>query len=105
MAMTNPVSPELLGRLLDEFGGTLVLYARRWTNQAEDCVQEALVELARQERTPDNPVAWLFRVVRNRALSAVRQSKRRERREVAAAEMFLARPANDTPALAGEIGE
>jgi RNA polymerase sigma factor (sigma-70 family) len=73
------VTPELLGRLLDEHGGALALYATQWTENADDCVQEALIELARQPRTPASPVAWLYRVVRNRAISEFRSSRRRER--------------------------
>ena len=38
----------------------------------EDSVQEAFVELSRQRTLPRQPVAWLFRVVRNRAISAAR---------------------------------
>jgi len=75
------VTPELLGRLLDEQGGALALYAAQWTENADDCVQEALIELARQPRVPASPVAWLYRVVRNRAISQFRSARRRERRE------------------------
>jgi RNA polymerase sigma factor (sigma-70 family) len=75
------VTPELLGRLLDEQGGALALYAAQWTDAADDCVQEALIELAAQRELPANPVAWLYRVVRNRAISQYRSSRRRERRE------------------------
>jgi RNA polymerase sigma-70 factor (ECF subfamily) len=75
------VTPELLGRLLDEQGGALALYAAQWTENADDCVQEALIELARQPRVPASPVAWLYRVVRNRAISQYRSARRRERCE------------------------
>lgn len=79
--MEDRVTPELLGRLLDEHGGALALFATQWTDSADDCVQEALIELARQPRVPPNPAAWLFRVVRNRAISQWRAERRRERRE------------------------
>jgi len=75
------VTPELLGRLLDEQGGALALYAAQWTDAADDCVQEALIELAGQRDLPANPVAWLYRVVRNRAISQFRSARRREHRE------------------------
>jgi RNA polymerase sigma-70 factor (ECF subfamily) len=75
------VTPELLGRLLDEQGGALALYAAQWSDAADDCVQEALIELAAQRELPANPVAWLYRVVRNRAISHWRSSRRREQRE------------------------
>jgi RNA polymerase sigma-70 factor (ECF subfamily) len=74
------VTPELLGRLLDEHGGALALYAAQWTSDADDCVQQALIELARQPRVPDCPVAWLYRVTRNRAISEFRSARRRDQR-------------------------
>lgn len=83
------MTPELLGRLLDEHGGALALYAAQWTEAADDCVQEALIELARQPRVPASPVAWLYRVVRNRAISQYRSAARRERREQFAARLRL----------------
>jgi RNA polymerase sigma-70 factor (ECF subfamily) len=79
--MDDRATPELLGRLLDEQAGALALFAAQWTANADDCVQEALIELARQPRLPKNPVAWLYRVVRNRAISQNRSAQRRERRE------------------------
>ena len=85
--MSPGITPELLGRLLDEQGPALALYARTWTDAADDCVQEALIELARQRPVPENPVAWLFRVVRNRAISRARSARRRERHELEAGEL------------------
>jgi RNA polymerase sigma-70 factor (ECF subfamily) len=79
--MADGISPELLGRLLDEQGGALALFAAQWTDAPDDCVQEALIELARQRPVPDSPIAWLFRVVRNRAISRARSARRRERHE------------------------
>ena len=70
--MTSPVTPELLGRLLDEHGGALVLFAAQWTATPDDCLQEALVEFVKQPTLPHNPAAWLFRVVRNRAIEGAR---------------------------------
>jgi RNA polymerase sigma-70 factor (ECF subfamily) len=87
--MADGISPELLGRLLDEQGGALALFASQWTDAADDCVQEALIELARQQRVPDSPVAWLFSVVRNRAISRARSARRRERHESRAGQWKL----------------
>ena len=89
--MPNPgrITPELLGRLLDEQGGALALYAAQWTDAADDCVQEALIELARQPAVPRNVVAWLYRVVRNRAISDFRASRRRMQREELAGRLRL----------------
>ncbi len=82
----NRAGPELLTKLLDEHAAALVLYARQWCRTPEDVVQEALVELARQAAVPDNVVGWLYRVVRNGAISAARSEARRSRRETLAAE-------------------
>jgi RNA polymerase sigma-70 factor (ECF subfamily) len=77
--------PRLLADLLDRLGGPLQLYARQWCTSAEDVVQEALVELAGQREWPANPAAWLFRVVRNRAISHGRAVQARRKYEEAAA--------------------
>lgn len=79
------VTAELLGRLLDEHAAALELYARGWCDSPEDVVQEAFLKLAAQGRLPENPAAWLYRVVRNGAVSASRSADRRRRHESAAA--------------------
>lgn len=79
------MGPELLGRLLDEHGDALTLYARGWCDAPEDVVQEALVQLMRQPRPPERIVPWLYRVVRNGAISAARAAGRRRRHESLAA--------------------
>ena len=76
-----------IARLMDRHGRALVYYASQWTASAEDCVQEAFVELARRRSEPERVAAWLFRVVRNRALNAARAERRRRRHERAAAEL------------------
>jgi RNA polymerase sigma factor (sigma-70 family) len=86
MVMSMPgVGPELLGRLVDAHAAALVLYARQWCAAPEDVVQEAFLKLAAQRTAPDNPVPWLYRVVRNAALSAARSDRRRQRHEAVAA--------------------
>jgi RNA polymerase sigma factor (sigma-70 family) len=77
--------PELLARLLDEYGATFVLYARQWCHTPEDVVQEAFLQLMRETNEPANVVGWMFRVVRNSAISAGRSESRRVRHEAAAA--------------------
>jgi RNA polymerase sigma-70 factor (ECF subfamily) len=79
------MGPERLGRLLDGHAATLTLFARQWCATPEDVVQEAFVKLAALRAPPDNPVAWLYRAVRNGALSAARAGRRRRRHEAAAA--------------------
>ena len=84
--MNGTIDSELLGRLLDEHGPALALYAAQWTDAADDCVQEALVELARQAAVPEHVVAWLYRVVKHRALNAARSAMRRRKREAETSE-------------------
>jgi RNA polymerase sigma-70 factor (ECF subfamily) len=79
------MSPALLGELLDRHGAALVLFARQFCATPEDVVQEAFVQLARQPNAPDQPAAWLYRVVRNGAISAGRGEQRRRKHEAAAA--------------------
>lgn len=81
----NAPGPELLGRLLDEHAPALTLFARQWCSTPDDVVQEAFLQLARQQECPREPAAWLYRVVRNGAISAGRAESRRRRHETAAA--------------------
>ena len=81
----NILSPEAVTQLWDEHSTALVLYARQWCDGPEDVVQEAFLLLVRQVAAPDNPVGWLYRVVRNRAINAARSRGRKSRRETAAA--------------------
>jgi RNA polymerase sigma factor (sigma-70 family) len=83
--MAEPVDARMIADLLDRHAAALALYAAQWTAAADDCVQEALIELARQPSAPENPAAWLYRVVRNRALNAARAARRRTAHEQAAA--------------------
>jgi RNA polymerase sigma-70 factor (ECF subfamily) len=82
----SALGPEFLGRLLDRHAAALELYARQLCGCPEDVVQEALIELVGQPRVPDNVVAWLYRVVRNKAISASRSAQRRQRHETEAAD-------------------
>jgi RNA polymerase sigma factor (sigma-70 family) len=78
------ISPELVARLFDQHAAALELFAARWCTAPADIVQEAYMQLVRQARVPDRPVAWLYRVVKNGALSAARGDNRRQRTEQAA---------------------
>src|SRR5262249_3256516 len=73
------MGPDQLGRLVDDHVAALVLYARQWCSAPEDVVQEAFIKLA--AHNPKKPVPWLYKVVRNAALSAARSARRRERQE------------------------
>jgi RNA polymerase sigma-70 factor (ECF subfamily) len=79
------MSPEQLGRLIDAHAAALVLYARQWCASPEDVVQEAFVKLAARASPPDPVLPWMYRVVRNGALSARRAEERRRRHETHAA--------------------
>lgn len=59
----------------------LVLLARQWCHCPEDVVQEAFLKLSSAVPEPNNPAAWLFRVVRNAAISAGRSERRRGKHE------------------------
>jgi RNA polymerase sigma factor (sigma-70 family) len=61
----------------------LALYARQWLDaaSAEDVVQEALTALLSQRCMPDDPIAWMYRAVRNAAIDHARSASRRKRRE------------------------
>jgi RNA polymerase sigma factor (sigma-70 family) len=80
------MSPDFLGRLVDEHGPALALYARQWCAVAEDVVQQAFLKLVTLQQPPANVVPWLYRVVRNAAISAARAAQRRQRHETAAAQ-------------------
>src|SRR5271157_5882813 len=79
------MDPDLLGNLLDQHAAALELFARQWCDVPEDVVQDAFLKLAARRALPDNPAAWLFRVVRNGAIEAGQAARRRKRYETAAA--------------------
>ena len=75
------IGPDILGRLYDEYAPALLLYARQWSANPEDIVQDAFIALARQRVAPDQILPWLYRVVRHGALVANRGDRRRQQRE------------------------
>ncbi len=85
--MANWVSAAWITSLLDEHSAALELFASQWTDVPEDCVQLAVLELTRQPAPPHNVSAWLFHVVRLRAISANRSASRRRRHEALAARL------------------
>jgi RNA polymerase sigma factor (sigma-70 family) len=78
------MTPRHLAVLIDRHGPALVLFARQWCGTPEDVVQDAFLKLVSLGRPPDDPAAWLYRVVRNAALDAAKADRRRQRREVIA---------------------
>lgn len=79
------MSARQLADLIDMHAATLALFARQWCSAAEDVVQEAFCKLAGQKTWPADPLAWLYRVVRNGAIDAGKAERRRKRREAAVA--------------------
>lgn len=76
---------EKLAELTGEHAARLVLFARQRSATPEDVVQEALLKLFQQQPWPGDPVAWLYRVVRNLSFNANRSRTRRSDHEAAAA--------------------
>jgi RNA polymerase sigma factor (sigma-70 family) len=76
------MDPEHLARWFDAHSQRLVLYARHWLSddQAQDAVQVAFARLMGQLRTPRDVQAWLFRTVRNEALTRLRRRECHARR-------------------------
>lgn len=83
--MTRITEPEL-EQLVAAIGGSLVLFARQWCDCPDDALQEALLELATKDPAPSAPKAWLFRVVRNKAMNLARAERRRVKYESASAD-------------------
>ena len=75
------MDPRLLADWIERLAPGLVLFARQRCVAAEDVVQDGFVQLARQNRPPDDVRAWLYRVVRNEVLMLGRGEARRRRRE------------------------
>lgn len=84
--MPGPIDARVIAEYFERHAAALEFYASQWTQAAADCVQEAYLEFARLPELPPDPAAWLFRVVRNRALNAARAARRRTVHEQTAAE-------------------
>ncbi|MCI0459299.1 MAG: sigma-70 family RNA polymerase sigma factor [Gemmataceae bacterium] len=83
------MGPDELGRLIDRHAPALALYARQWCAAPEDVVQEAFLKLVGQKQPPRDVLAWLYRVVRNSALSSARSERRRRHHESVAGERVV----------------
>lgn len=79
------MSARRLARLIDAHSAALALFARQWCGSPDDAVQDAFCKLATADPWPDDPAAWLFRVVKNAALDIGKAERRRKRREGAVA--------------------
>lgn len=75
------ISAQELAQIWRDKSASLALLARSIGDWHEDSVQEAFLRLAIENPKPNDPVAWLFRVVRNQAISFRRSHRRRVDRE------------------------
>lgn len=90
-----PLSAIQLAELIDTHAAALRLWAGRCCPSPDDAVQDAFCRLVTQNPLPEQPVAWLYRAVRNAAISQSRAEGRRRRYEQQASvrEPYLADPA------------
>jgi len=77
--------PDELNQLVASHAASLGLYARQWSSEPSDVVQESILELIKQSLRPIDPVAWLYTVVRSRAINSARSDARRRNHERRAA--------------------
>ena len=75
------MTAQLLSRLFAEHGSALELFARQYCDCPEDVVQHAFLKLANARTAPADAVPYLYRMVRNRAISVARSEARRQSRE------------------------
>lgn len=75
------IDPAILAEIWRTHVDRLLLIARSIGGPAEDAVQEAFVELAARQELPDDSMAWLVKVTRNRLLQWHRGNRRRRNRE------------------------
>lgn len=75
----SPRNQARIFSLLQENQHGWVLYAKSWNPQhAEDLLQDALVRLLQETPFPENPKAWVYRVIRNRAVDLHRKREKQE---------------------------
>jgi RNA polymerase sigma-70 factor (ECF subfamily) len=78
---------QILSKLFAAHAAALALYASQWLDRAaaEDVVHDVFLRLMEQEREPENARAWLYRSVRNAAMTSIRSRSRRRSHESGAA--------------------
>ena len=79
---------DTIAELFEQHAPALLLYARQWIGAAaaDDVVQRVFVKLLSGGKLPADPRTWLFRCVRNEAISSWRSDQRRAQRERSAGE-------------------
>ena len=77
------ISQTELRDIMAKNAAPMLLYARQLLDYhaAEEVVQDAFFRLSQEKTIIENPTAWLYRTVRNRAISRKRSDARRENRE------------------------
>ena len=75
------MTPPQLTEWIDAHAAPLTLFARQHCADPEAVVQEAFCKLVRAWPSMLDPVAWLYRVVRNGAIDAGKAERRRKKRE------------------------
>jgi RNA polymerase sigma-70 factor (ECF subfamily) len=104
----KPPADDRIAEMFRAHGQAMLLYARQWVNaaEAEDVVQRVFVRLLVGGRLPAEPRTWLYRCVRNEAISVCRSGRRRDRRERSAVEevtaCFVSRPEDRIDARAAQ---
>lgn len=84
-----PINAEQLGKLLDRYWGSLLMWIGQSDGIAEDVVQQAFVALSAEPAPPANPVAWLYTTSRNIAVNERKKLQRRRLRQKAGAKPEL----------------
>lgn len=79
--MASGWNPTTWSELVGRYSGPLRIFAAQWSSEPEDAVQEAFLELFRQTEPPERVSAWLFKVVKNKAISSLRKETRRRTHE------------------------
>jgi RNA polymerase sigma-70 factor (ECF subfamily) len=104
----TPRTDDTVAQLFEAHATALLFYARQWLDEAaaEDAVQRVFVRLIAGGRRPADARTWLYRCVRNEAISGSRSDHRRRRRERAVASnagrWFVASPEDRIDAVAAE---
>jgi RNA polymerase sigma-70 factor (ECF subfamily) len=77
------IDSERLAMWYDAYNDALILYARHWLggDLAQDAVQGAFMGLMGQTFVPSDVKAWLFRTVRNEAITRLRREQCRWRHD------------------------
>lgn len=68
-----------VARLAEQYGASLVLFARQWTRDPDDALQESLIDLLGVVQPPRDAVAWLFTAVKRKAMNHIRSETRRRK--------------------------